>query len=764
MKKKCVFVIFLIMFLFVYNVDASTTGTVNVNDALYLRESPSASSASLTYFYNGTELNVLNTNAGSDSVCSAWYKVSFGSYTGYVCGDYVILNSVQSSTNNEDDSYLRSNYDNPPSKDGYVACYEDTKDVTLRTSAAGSYSNVKVSCGEEVTINSVYETNNGYWWYNVTTSNNKTGYIQNIYVNTTKMTPTATDYYNSSSNSDTVSGYTATLKNAGFPDSYIPYLLEIHARYPKWNFVAEKINLNFDDVVDGESGNGASLLQKSAFSENYLSTNKNTYDILTDTFYDYSSEPGWYNASKEAIAYYLDPRNYLNQKYIFAFETLGYSANQSTSLVSSIISNQSFFNTIYSKNWSDGTNSASGDIVKASSVANISALHVATRIKQEMGTQLTVSDSRLGGSFTYNGSTRSGYYNFFNIKSNCTNCSSIYSGYAYEQGWNTPYKGILGGSSFLAKNYIALNQDTLYYERFDVSRDNTHYTHQYMQNLTAPVSEGGTTYTGYLSSFKSYLDTAITFVIPIYNNMPLYAVTSPSIGNPNNYLSDIKINGATVSNFSYNTYNYNIHLSKSTTSVVLTASKINSNATISGTGTIAINSNEQTNIIYVTSQSGKVRQYTLRFIRDAAEMTTVSNVMANSGFKYNDNYLFGINLGTNVSQLIANVTSYNNSNTVSIKTSSGTSKTNEIFKTGDTVTVAGSDGNKTYRVVIYGDVNGDGKISAVDYMKVKNYIMNVNSLSGEYLTAADVNKDGKVSAVDYMKIKNNIMNGASIEQ
>ena len=61
-----------------------------------------------------------------------------------------------------------------------------------------------------------------------------------------------------------------------------------------------------------------------------------------------------------------------------------------------------------------------------------------------------------------------------------------------------------------------------------------------------------------------------------------------------------------------------------------------------------------------------------------------------------------------------------------------------------------------------GDASGDGKISAVDYMKIKNHIMNNSKLSSNYKTASDVNGDGKISAVDYMKIKNHIMGTSKI--
>lgn len=56
-----------------------------------------------------------------------------------------------------------------------------------------------------------------------------------------------------------------------------------------------------------------------------------------------------------------------------------------------------------------------------------------------------------------------------------------------------------------------------------------------------------------------------------------------------------------------------------------------------------------------------------------------------------------------------------------------------------------------------GDVDGNGSVTAVDYMLIKNHIMGVAALTDGKLSRADVNKDGKVTAVDYMLIKNHIM-------
>ncbi len=81
--------------------------------------------------------------------------------------------------------------------------------------------------------------------------------------------------------------------------------------------------------------------------------------------------------------------------------------------------------------------------------------------------------------------------------------------------------------------------------------------------------------------------------------------------------------------------------------------------------------------------------------------------------------------------------------------------------TGMKLTAKYSDNStKLYYIVILGDVNGDAKISALDYVAIKNHIMEFNLINGApYLLAADYNKDNKISALDYVSIKNIIMEG-----
>ena len=87
----------------------------------------------------------------------------------------------------------------------------------------------------------------------------------------------------------------------------------------------------------------------------------------------------------------------------------------------------------------------------------------------------------------------------------------------------------------------------------------------------------------------------------------------------------------------------------------------------------------------------------------------------------------------------------------------------QMIATGTKLVILFEEETEEYTVVIKGDINGDSKISASDYVICKNYIMGTKELSGVYKNAADINRDGKVSATDYVKCKNYIMGTTNIE-
>ena len=63
----------------------------------------------------------------------------------------------------------------------------------------------------------------------------------------------------------------------------------------------------------------------------------------------------------------------------------------------------------------------------------------------------------------------------------------------------------------------------------------------------------------------------------------------------------------------------------------------------------------------------------------------------------------------------------------------------------------------TYTVVIYGDVNGDGDIGDIDFLRILKHIMDYTKLEGLDAIAADINRNGEVDDIDFLRILKHIM-------
>lgn len=289
-----------------------------------------------------------------------------------------------------------------------------------------------------------------------------------------------------------------------FPESYKEALTALKKAHPNWIFVKMDTQLNWDTVVAEELKGGRSLI--SASLGGYLQEGE--------------FSRGWSYATKEALEYYLDPRNSLKEKEIFQFEQLTFNESYHMDCVAAV---QRFLDNTFMKGNVPQTVMPYSFVFWAiGKEQDISPFHLASRVYQEQGqgTSPLISGTYLG---------YEGYYNYFNIAaSGKTDQEVIENGlkYAKEQGWNTPYLSLYLGSKVIASNYIARGQDTLYLQKFDVdSSDGDLYWHQYMQNISAPVSEARSIYKLYEET--GALDNLFVFKIPVYNNMPEVASPLP---------------------------------------------------------------------------------------------------------------------------------------------------------------------------------------------------------------------------------------------
>lgn len=101
---------------------------------------------------------------------------------------------------------------------------------------------------------------------------------------------------------------------------------------------------------------------------------------------------------------------------------------------------------------------------------------------------------------------------------------------------------------------------------------------------------------------------------------------------------------------------------------------------------------------------------------------------------------------------------------VALYDKAGNVKTDGIVVTSDVLKIEEADQSFAFTCVIKGDLNGDGKINAVDYVLLENHIVKTQPLREAYFFAGDVNQDQKVSAIDYVMMENHIMKIALIDQ
>jgi len=293
-----------------------------------------------------------------------------------------------------------------------------------------------------------------------------------------------------------------------FPESYKSSIRALHKIYPNAKFVANKLDISFEEALNNEYS-----------ATSYKSTRKFvelTYGgeewrdprakISSDKYDNAEGDGRWTYASKEAISYFLDPRNYLNSDRIFSFLQQSYSNTETKDVLKSVVKN-----TFLANGYGGNTDAYIDDIMNAAKETNVSSYVIAALIIIEQGKD--GSSGIISGTY----SEYEGLYNFFNIgASGDTKEDITTSGLekAREKGWDTRYKSILGGAQFLSNDYISNGQDTYYYMDYNVV--NKVWWKQYASSLYDAEIKGKKLKNGYAGNENS----AIVFKIPVFTSIP----------------------------------------------------------------------------------------------------------------------------------------------------------------------------------------------------------------------------------------------------
>lgn len=317
---------------------------------------------------------------------------------------------------------------------------------------------------------------------------------------------------------------------SAFPESYKPYLRELHKLYPSWKFEAMQTGLDWTDAVNAENRPNNSLVS-SGGANSFKSHEANDYNSSTGVYKQWDS--GFVRGNKIAVSHYMDPRNFLNESMIFVFEKLSFDSSFTAADVEGVLKGSFMANKKISylnasgKTVNTSTTYAQA-ILNAGKECDINPCFLASKILNEVGSSGSASVS--GNNTNY-----PGIYNFYNVGAT-DGAGAIERGLkwastsgSYGRPWNTPQKSITGGAEFLAESYIAKGQFTSYLQRFNVNPNSTNsvYTHQYMTNLSGAASPAYSTYSTYKAN--NMLSNSFVFSIPVFNNMPAANSTTGTI-------------------------------------------------------------------------------------------------------------------------------------------------------------------------------------------------------------------------------------------
>lgn len=457
-----------------------------------------------------------------------------------------------------------------------------TTALNIRSGPGTSYRSMGLlSINKEINILDTVTGNDGKTWYYME-YNGINGYVAAEFI-----------VVSSHEEYETDAKFEAYLDAQGFPESYKPYLRTLHAKYPNWNFRAARTGLSWNDVLEREGKLGKSLVSSSTPSS-WKSQAAGAYDPQTGKYTSFDSG-GWAAASEKIIAYYLDPRNFINQIGIFQFLTHTYDAETQTSAGLAAVVSGTFLDAAFPET---GFATYADALMEAGRTATVNPYVLASMILVEQGTSGT------GKCISGTVSGYEGYYNYYNIGAYKTaSMSAVTRGlwYAsrsgsYQRPWDGHFASLLGGALFYSENYVKQNKNTLYFKKWNVMNGLEDVGEgQYMTNVQGAESEAAALRKGYLS----LLDSPMIFEIPIYSGMPDAACRKPSGNNASSQPELPKEEEPKIKKEQTVTTNYTRYTRK------VTDKGFNLNAKTDGDGVLTYASSDDR--IASVDQSGQVR-------------------------------------------------------------------------------------------------------------------------------------------------------------
>lgn len=457
MNKKII--LFLIVFIFSFisiNVYADKVYYIN-GTYVRMRSDASKDSEQLLIFPEDAVVTLNSTEYKIGPGCSdGWYNVSYNGQTGYVCKTYV------SERTGSGVSYGRP-WTTP--KKSIVGGAEFIYKNYLSDGQYNSYlKKFNVNPNSPAPFNNQYMTN--ITAPSSEAKNSYSSYIENGLFNNPLVfeipifdNMPSTSTYNSSiatltmqdelvydANDPDLVALETKLNAEGFDESYKLKLRALHKKYP---------NLIFESLDTGYDFKYAAERQKTvgAFPDDWGYCESEKSNV----------ESGWCTPTYAATEMYLDPRNFLHEKYILQFESLFYNSVQTEVVVQTMLKG-----TAMEGNSALDNQTFASIFVEAGSKYNVSPVYLASLARQETGNG--TGFSARGESFTYEGVSYAGnLYNYFNIGAKSSADNPVLAGLVYASAGLTT-----GSTNNSTGESVAVTSENTYIQMLGISKDSSY--------------------------------------------------------------------------------------------------------------------------------------------------------------------------------------------------------------------------------------------------------------------------------------------------
>ena len=146
--------------------------------------------------------------------------------------------------------------------------------------------------------------------------------------------------------------------------------------------------------------------------------------------------------------------------------------------------------------------------------------------------------------------------------------------------------------------------------------------------------------------------------------------------------------------------------------------------------------------IATVTYEGISNTFSYTVVENIKNYKTLTEYLNEAGYKTSDQFVTGFSIGEKISDIKSKL----ENDEINIKANTETISTGTEF----------SYNGEKYIAIVYGDINGDGKVNIKDWNMLYGYINETTKFTEEELKAGDVNENGKINVKDLNRLYEHI--------